>query len=232
MKKIQTDLRYDNMLAIPCIHRASGLAMLWKEEITLHIQTYSQNHIDNYIMIDPNNPWRFTSFYGRPEEHYMHESQNYLKHLHTRDSLPWVCLGDFNKILNSTEKQGRFPKSHRLMEAFRSTLLHCGLIDLGYRSNIFTWRNGRPGDAFVQERLDRAYATLDWRIYLHGAMDGQGCFCSRAVGQGICYTRLERKVPIGSGEPFAGIIFRSRPNVSNPPWHYRKHKEKVNPQKV
>ena len=60
------------------------------------------------------------------------------------------------------------------MEAFRSTLLHCGLIDLGYQSNIFTWRNGRPGDAFVQERLDRAYATLDWRIYLHGAMDGHG----------------------------------------------------------
>ena len=60
------------------------------------------------------------------------------------------------------------------MEAFRSTLLHYGLIDLGYRGNIFTWRNGRLGDAFDQERLDRAYATLDWRIYLHGAMDGQG----------------------------------------------------------
>ena len=41
MKKIQTDLRYDNMLAIPYIHRAVNLAMLWKEEITLHIQTYS-----------------------------------------------------------------------------------------------------------------------------------------------------------------------------------------------
>ena len=174
MKRIQTDLRYDNMLAIPCIHKAGDLAMLWKEEITPHIQTYSQNHIDNYIMIDPNNPWRFRSFYGRPKEHCKHESWNYLKHLHTRDSLPWVCLGDFNEILNSVEKQGRFPKSHRLMEAFRSTLLHCGLIDLGYRGNIFTWRNERPGDAFVQERLDRAYATLDWGIYLHGAMDGQG----------------------------------------------------------
>lgn len=29
MKKIQADLRYDNMLAIPCIHRDSGLAMLF-----------------------------------------------------------------------------------------------------------------------------------------------------------------------------------------------------------
>ena len=49
------------------------------------------------------------------------------------------------------------------MEAFRNTLLHYGLIDLGYWGNMFTWRNGRPGDAFVQEHLDRACTTLDWR---------------------------------------------------------------------
>ena len=151
------------MLAIPCIHRASGLAMLWKEEITLHIQIYSQYHINAHIMIDPSNPWRLTSFYGRSKEHRRHKSWSYLRHLHARDSLSWVCLGDFNEILNSAEKQGRLPKPHRLMEAFHNALLHCGLIDLGYRGNIFTWQNGRPGDAFVQERLDKACATLDWR---------------------------------------------------------------------
>ena len=138
MKTIQAELRYDNMLAIPCIHRASGLAMLWKEEITLHIQIYSQYHINAHIMIDPSNPWRLTSFYGRSEEHRRHKSWSYLRHLHTRDSLSWVCLGDFNEILNSAEKQGRLPKPHRLMEAFHNALLHCGLIDLGYRGNIFT----------------------------------------------------------------------------------------------
>lgn len=37
MKKIQVDLRYDNMLAVRCIHRASALAILWKEEVNLHI---------------------------------------------------------------------------------------------------------------------------------------------------------------------------------------------------
>lgn len=37
MKKIQADLRYDNMLTVPRIHRAGGLATLWKEEVNLHI---------------------------------------------------------------------------------------------------------------------------------------------------------------------------------------------------
>ena len=49
------------------------------------------------------------------------------------------------------------------MLEFRVALLHCGLVDLGFQVNIFTWNNGRPGDAFVQERLDRACANSEWR---------------------------------------------------------------------
>ena len=48
------------------------------------------------------------------------------------------------------------------MEEFKSTLVHCGLVDIGYQGNIFTWWNGQPGEAFVQERFDRACATVEW----------------------------------------------------------------------
>ena len=49
------------------------------------------------------------------------------------------------------------------MEEFKSVLLYCGLVDHGYQGNNFTWRNGRHGAALVQERLDRACATIEWR---------------------------------------------------------------------
>ena len=49
------------------------------------------------------------------------------------------------------------------MEAFRSAFLPCNLIDLGYTRNKYTWNNGRHHGEFVQQRLDRAYATLEWR---------------------------------------------------------------------
>ena len=49
------------------------------------------------------------------------------------------------------------------MNNFRSTLLHSGLIDLGFTGNMFTWNNGRGGDDFVQLRLDRACTTVEWR---------------------------------------------------------------------
>ena len=137
-EKIQEDLRYNAMLAIPCVRRVGGLAMLWKSEVSLDIQTYSLNHIDAHILNDPSTPWRLTSFYGRPKDHRKHESWNYLRHLHSRASLSWVCVRDYNEILTSNEKQGGILKAGRLMEDFRCALLHCGLIDLGFSGNKFT----------------------------------------------------------------------------------------------
>ena len=109
MKDIQADLHYDSMLAITCVCRVGGLAMLWKAEVELHVQTYSLNHIDAHIVTDPSSPRRFTGFYGTPEEHRKHESWEYLRHLHSRVSLPWLSMGDYNEILSSDEKQGQIP---------------------------------------------------------------------------------------------------------------------------
>ena len=67
------------------------------------------------------------------------------------------------KFLVSEEKQGRLPKAQNLMQEFRSVLLHCGLIDLGFIGNRFTWNNSREGDAYVHLRLDRACAMLEWQ---------------------------------------------------------------------
>ena len=40
--EVQDDLRYQSMLAVPSIQKSGGLAMFWKEEVNLHIQTYDQ----------------------------------------------------------------------------------------------------------------------------------------------------------------------------------------------
>ena len=94
---IQGELHHDSMLAVPCLGRRGGLAMLWRNEVDLHIQTYTQNH-DALIMANQNPPWRITGFYGKPEEQLRHETWSLLKHLKTRSS-PWLCIGDYNEIL-------------------------------------------------------------------------------------------------------------------------------------
>ena len=101
-------------------------------------------------------------FYGKSEEQLHHENLDLLKHIKSRSLAPWSCIGDYNEILASEEKEGGHPKPIRLMNNFRSTLLHCGLIDLGFTGNMFTW-NRTGGDDFVQLRLDRACAMVEWR---------------------------------------------------------------------
>ena len=163
MRKIQANLPYRCMLAVPSIRRSGGLALLWMEEVDLHVQTYTCNHIGALIFNGSNLTCGSTGFYRWPEEQRKHESWQLLKHLHTRISAPWICVGDYNEILSSNEKQGGVPKPLNHMEAFRATLLNCGLEDLSFQGNIFTWNNGRHGNAFVQERLDRACATMEWK---------------------------------------------------------------------
>jgi len=55
-------------------------------------------------------------------------------------------------------------KSQICMEKFRRALDDCGLQDLGFVGDIFTWRNHHHNVAgYIRERLDRAVACGEWR---------------------------------------------------------------------
>ncbi|KAK2976049.1 hypothetical protein RJ640_024777 [Escallonia rubra] len=142
---------------------SGGLALLWKNEVNVAIQSFSQNHIDATIGADQDNfKWRFTGFYGHPQVAKRMESWNLLRRLKGRDCLPWLCGGDFNEILRQDEKEGRAPKSNLQMRNFREALDDCDLADLEYSGFKYTWCNNQIEPATVRERLDRFCATAEW----------------------------------------------------------------------
>lgn len=69
---------------------------------------------------------------------------------------PWMCIGDFNEIAWSSEKQGGSQRSFMVMENFCDAVCRCNLQVLGFHGHTYTWTNGRVGCDNVQERLDRA----------------------------------------------------------------------------
>ncbi|XP_021721944.1 uncharacterized protein LOC110689464 [Chenopodium quinoa] len=60
------------------------------------------------------------------------------------------------------EKDDGTIRRETLMDAFRETIDECGLRDLGYKGNIFTWKRGRTPYTMVRERLDRFLADSGW----------------------------------------------------------------------
>ncbi|XP_019190328.1 PREDICTED: uncharacterized protein LOC109184745 [Ipomoea nil] len=71
-------------------------------------------------------------------------------------------MGDFNDIACQSEKLGEHPHPGALIEGFNDTLGDCQLVDLGMTGGRFTWEKGRGTDAWVEERLDRVVASLEW----------------------------------------------------------------------
>jgi len=76
--------------------------------------------------------------------------------------MDWLCLGDFNEILDNSEKEGGLPKSNAQLAPFHEVIEECLLGDLGYKGSQFTWCNNREGNEFIKERLDRALANMGW----------------------------------------------------------------------
>ena len=112
MQSVKRELEFPSMLVVPSVNRSGGLALLWKNEMVVSTLTYSPNHIDIHISSPSQILWRLTGVYRHPKERLKCETWHLMRHLWGRASLPSVCLGDFNEILSSDERNGRIPKPH------------------------------------------------------------------------------------------------------------------------
>ncbi|KAL1293347.1 hypothetical protein AAHE18_19G066400 [Arachis hypogaea] len=134
-----------NVVAVDCEgegrQRAGGLAVLWDNSIRVLIRSMSINHIDMEVeMMETEQRWRATGFYGWP------------KLLGRESNMPGMIFGDFNQVMGQHEKQGR-----------NSVIQTNELLDLGFVGHSFAWTNGQVREDNIQERLDRAMETMEWK---------------------------------------------------------------------
>jgi hypothetical protein len=162
MNMIKLWLGFDNMLVVESVGKGGGLVLLWKEGWGIEIQNYSNRHINAVVSPTNSTPWVFTGFYGHPEAHKRVEAWSLLRHLKSLVLVPWLCAGDFNEILDHSEKIGGRRRPNFLMDNFKSTLEFCDLHEVECRGPRCTWNNGREGINFTMEKLDRVFANHEW----------------------------------------------------------------------
>ena len=144
------------------VGRSGGLALFWKPNYKVQLLKFGKTFIDVSVENIEGKQWRVTGFYGFPESSRRRDSWNLLRLLASFSSLPWVCLGDFNDLLHSSEKQGKHAHSNWKMHGFRKAVTDSGLSDLGMSGYQFTWERSRGSEDWVEERLDRALASDSW----------------------------------------------------------------------
>lgn len=74
----------------------------------------------------------------------------------------WTVIGDFNCILREDEKRGGLRYDMAKSREFQHCVGTCGLREVSYYGNTFTWWNGRRGSQAVWKRLDRAFMNEGW----------------------------------------------------------------------
>ncbi|GKV28437.1 hypothetical protein SLEP1_g37496 [Rubroshorea leprosula] len=77
---------------------------------------------------------------------------------------PWMIIGDFNDVVDQSEKFGKNEIPQTRARAYLDCMNHCNMVDLGFIGNRFTWANMRFSNQLIQERLDRAWANPDWKL--------------------------------------------------------------------
>ena len=89
---------FNNKWVVSSDNRGGGLALLWKDSVTISVEDSSKYCIDALIDKGLDQVWHFTGFYGEPITLKRFEAWNKLKSLNTLPHIPWLCAGDFNEI--------------------------------------------------------------------------------------------------------------------------------------
>lgn len=160
--RIKIKMYFEGLFYVQNAGFSGGIALLWKENHVGQLISYSTNYIDISVKIVGMLDWRLTCFYGFPERGRRIQAWHLLRQLKDKSQQPWCVIGDFNDLMSQSEKRGRLPHPSSLIQGFNEAVNDCGLHDLGFHGYEFTWDKSRGTENWVEERLDRALADLNW----------------------------------------------------------------------
>lgn len=139
-----------------------GLLLGWHQNMNLSIQ-YGSKHLIHADLLDHRGtPLSITFIYGQPNHTKKEAFWLELKQLKILAKLIWLCIGDFNQVLSYEDKFSFNTRSIVGADSFLNTLNEMELCELEAKGQRFTWMNNREDEAFVMEKLDRAFAYVEW----------------------------------------------------------------------
>lgn len=135
---------------------AGGIAVGWKIEVVGLVALRNEFQFIHFeVPMQHHSSWFLTLVYASPVEELRTELWRDISDMAASMHGNWLLAGDFNDIVDSSERRGGGPINTRKCHLFRDRIQQCGLIDMGSVGSKFTWKGAMHGV------YDRAYARLD-----------------------------------------------------------------------
>lgn len=142
---------------------AGGIWLLWNDEqINMHVEGHTFQEMNAVAEVSPTTCALLSFIYGSPIRDRRKVLWNNLMNVAPLVNMPWLVCGDFNDILSSSEKFCSREACKSRISDFKQCIESCGLHDLGFSGQKFTWINKRTEGGLVLERLNRFLGNGDW----------------------------------------------------------------------
>lgn len=169
VENLSDSIGFNKSYSVSSTGRSGGLCLFWNDEIKVEIIDYSEYHIDTVVEGLADNPFRATFVYGEAQVNERHKTWDMLQRIVINSNLSWVAMGDFNEVLLQSKHDGVGPRSQGQINMFWDAVDTCGLLDLGFEGNMWTFEKRVTGGSYTRVRLDRALISPDWSMQFPAA---------------------------------------------------------------
>lgn len=149
-----------NHFTVPPVGLSGGLCLSWNDNVIVDILDSSPNIIDTFITYEDSSCY-LSFVYGSPQMEDRAAFWEKLMLIAQHRDKAWLISGDYNDLLDNSEKEGGPPRWEGSFVAFRSFVTQAGLWDVPFTGNLLSWKGVRYNH-MIHSRLDRAMANCSW----------------------------------------------------------------------
>ncbi|XP_030923020.1 uncharacterized protein LOC115949895 [Quercus lobata] len=163
MDFVKSSIGFNESIVVESKGSAGGLCMMWKAGISAHCVEFNKNLIAIRVS-DPICDWIIVGFYGPPYPAKKKKSWENLFALLNSFQGPWICLGDFNFIINENESSNKKSGESSAPNYLKELMLEFGAIDLGFSRTHLGAINSDHAPILLETNPEDTFAHRPFRF--------------------------------------------------------------------
>lgn len=138
VRDIAVYLGYDQMVLVPPQGLRGGLAVLWKNYVSVSCIPSDVRLVDLHAEYKAFN-FYLSCVYGNPVPKYRHHLWERIQRLAVSRVGPWMLCGDCNEITKPNEKKWGRLQTLNSSKNFSTMIQVCDMKDLTFKGNLYSW---------------------------------------------------------------------------------------------